>query len=1094
MKIKFRQGLVLSEVNANGQPNYLTFDPNVGVTLRTGNRSTAFTVADGTKNYTIDFYRDVLAWPSVLFDGVSQAWMYIDLNRATSARSYGITTAAPVYNHVAPQSPVDGQHWFDTSKSIMKVYSSLISSWITVIRVFAGQYLNAVVTPYPFGSQVGLTGVTAVTGTIFVDGFGIAIKDSRGNFVTTEDTLLVSGAPSYAAKIESNVSIAEAKEPIPAFHAVMYDENDKILLAGYANTGSSAIGIVTEAADTGEPVNVVLQGQIQNLEWNWNGPNITLWVSSSGELVPDDPYLTAGSNIQRQPPVARSINATTIIFNPGLVNMIGDRGPTGGKGDKGDKGDKGETANAVNASVTTKGVSKLSVAPASPTNPIAVGINDPILIEPRVPLAHVHPATQITVTPFGDFTDLNVQQALQHLDSGSTSLNSSIANLSSTTDPVKGSGMIGHNDALDYPVGTVGEKIKQLPTSPGVTAAAQAVVNTHNDSAAAHPALSAFVTEEADRAEAAADAASLASGVYDTTAAGIAATTPGKYFSVPSADAVESLILYKNNAGVAQEIKTYPSSEAVLEVTSRVGGLDSTTVAMQVEDDNNFVLMKVLGNGDLDLLKSQINNVANGLQISNKAGAALAKFETNQSTISGMVLEPTTAPGLMIIDAHGFILPGGNFSTLSHSELDPIPSEPTPMALALNQQQRTDHMHIIGYGQSLSRGAYATPVISITQPYNNLMLASGTKTRANESGYDASAYVPLVEDVKGNDGETPVTALCNGLVRRAVSDGELATDWVMIGSSPGIGGQSVEALGPGGLGYYEKTIQLIKDSAALSASLGKSYSVWAYCWDQGEGNYSTTGSGATATKSAYQYAQLQLELFDGMSREIAQITGQKFRPYLFTYQVGAHRKYGRDSLPIALAQWRASRVRPDVVVAVPVYIFPTYTDLLHLTNEASWLLGEYRSRAMYETMVRRNEKWRPLEPISVDWQAGFIDIKFHVPRGQLVLDTALAAATPNFGFDIREAGNVVLDLINSVTITSHDTVRLTLSRETATDALISYARGRMGDPAASGPVTGPRGNLRDTHGLFDTAVSPLGNTFALHNPCVMFEYNRKTGF
>lgn len=579
--------------------------------------------------------------------------------------------------------------------------------------------------------------------------------------------------------------------------------------------------------------------------------------------------------------------------------------------------------------------------------------------------------------------------------------------------------------------------------------------------------------------------------VYPTTAAGILGTVDGAYFSTPSAESSEYLVLYKNNAGVAVKIKSYPSADVVNELSKRINALDSSEVAIQFEDDHNFVLMKLLVGGALELLKGRIGNDVDGLKLSDLSGNIMARFATTRSDINGLVLEPTTAPGVVIIDDQGFVLPGGNFSSLDAAN---SPTSPTALTLALNQQQRTDHMHVIGYGQSLSRGAYSTPVISLTQPYNNLMLAGGTKARAFEPGYDASAYVPLIEGVSGADGETPVTALCNGVVRRAVADGESAADWVFIGSSPGMGGQSVEALGPGGLGFYEKTIQLIKDSAALSASMGKSYSVWAYCWDQGEGNYSTTGSGATATKSAYQYAQLQLELFDAMSREVATIVKQKFRPYLFTYQVAGHRKYGRDTMPMALAQWRVSRQRSDVVMVVPAYILPTYIDLLHLTNEGSWLLGEYRSRAMYETMIRRNGKWRPLEPETVDWQAGYIDIKFHVPGGHLVLDTALAAATPNFGFDIREAGVVVTDLITSVDVIDRNTVRLTLSRETSADALISYARGRPGDPGASGPVSGARGNLRDTHGLFDTAVSPLGNTFALHNPCVMFEFDRKNGF
>lgn len=61
-------------------------------------------------------------------------------------------------------------------------------------------------------------------------------------------------------------------------------------------------------------------------------------------------------------------------------------------------------------------------------------------------------------------------------------------------------------------------------------------------------------------ASAAAAAASIATGdIYPDTATGLAATTTGQYFSVPGADAADYLILYRNNAGSAVEVKRYPS-------------------------------------------------------------------------------------------------------------------------------------------------------------------------------------------------------------------------------------------------------------------------------------------------------------------------------------------------------------------------------------------------------------------------------------------------------------------------------------------------------------------------------------------------------
>ncbi|UXH41264.1 MULTISPECIES: hypothetical protein [Pseudomonas] len=517
----------------------------------------------------------------------------------------------------------------------------------------------------------------------------------------------------------------------------------------------------------------------------------------------------------------------------------------------------------------------------------------------------------------------------------------------------------------------------------------------------------------------------------------------------------------------------------------------SQTVALQVEDELGFSLLKLLSSGNLEMTKVGFRMIDGGLELSDENGFVLSRLGMQGSNINGLHTRFSSSEGIEFLDENRFIL-GRIDSKKSFLGVGSGAANDAYLTVAvLDQQQRTDIMQLIGYGQSLSRGIMSLPAISLSQPYQNIMLASGVRVRADETGYNPTSFVPLVEKTDTDEGETPMSALCNGMTRRAVSEGESAAKWVFLATAPGRTGRSVEQLSPSpmGTGDFERMVKTISDSKSLADSLGKSYSVWAYTWVQGENNYSDSW-----TTSPYQYMQYELSLFDTLTEKVLGITRQKFRPYLFSYQVGAHRRSGKDTMQIALSQWRITRQRPDVVLSVPVYICPVASDRLHLTNEGSWLLGEYMSRAMYETMVRRHGKWRPLEPISVDWRESYIDVAFHVPRGELVLDDALAALTTNFGFDIREADIVAEDIISSVEVVTPNQIRITLARAAATDAVLTYARGRPGDSSASGPVAGPRGNLRDTHGLFDVVTSPLGNTFALHNPCVMFQYDRKFGF
>lgn len=73
-----------------------------------------------------------------------------------------------------------------------------------------------------------------------------------------------------------------------------------------------------------------------------------------------------------------------------------------------------------------------------------------------------------------------------------------------------------------------------------------------------------------NKALVAADAAQLSAGIYDTTALGLAATTTGKYFSTPSPDNTEYLILYQNVTGTALEKSRYPSVKTVSQLKTFV--------------------------------------------------------------------------------------------------------------------------------------------------------------------------------------------------------------------------------------------------------------------------------------------------------------------------------------------------------------------------------------------------------------------------------------------------------------------------------------------------------------------------------------------
>lgn len=121
-------------------------------------------------------------------------------------------------------------------------------------------------------------------------------------------------------------------------------------------------------------------------------------------------------------------------------------------------------------------------------------------------------------------------------------------------------------------------------------------------------------------AEAARDAAAVAGKVYATTAAGLANTSgtgdTNRYFSTPSPDSTESLILWINNAGTAVEEKRYPSA-AALDALYTERMIASQVSALERKRNQTVQLPKAV----VLIAVGQSNNTPRGSPISGQVSA-----------------------------------------------------------------------------------------------------------------------------------------------------------------------------------------------------------------------------------------------------------------------------------------------------------------------------------------------------------------------------------------------------------------------------------------------------------------------------------------
>lgn len=470
-------------------------------------------------------------------------------------------------------------------------------------------------------------------------------------------------------------------------------------------------------------------------------------------------------------------------------------------------------------------------------------------------------------------------------------------------------------------------------------------------------------------------------------------------------------------------------------------------VAFGIEDDGTVRIASLNGKNVDELLAE--TNQAKALIEAHPAGYKLAVVDQygraafgvkDDGTLAAASMELTFLNGVSVAS----IVAGNGGATNYRSR---FPSE-------INM--------VLSYGQSLSVGADGTPAISLSQRFDNLRFAGGVRTQ--DSGEPYTSFVPLVEqDNSGNGGETPIagaTDMIKELI--AAEDALVYTDhsFQLLGSAPGAGGTAIAGLSSG-TGAFNRFVADVQAGYNLAQSAGKSFKVGAFFWTQAESDYINS-----TPKATYKTALVQLR--NDLEAQVQAITGQSEPLACISYQVQGHATYGHAGDPyLAVAQLEVARENANHYVACPLYWSP---QSVHQSAQNYKRLGAYYGLA-YKRIVIDGEDWKPVMPVQIDRQGTIILVRFNVPKGPLVLDTAFRAMQANYGFSVVDSEDAAVT-INSVAVVEPDTVKIV----TATAA--AGGRLRYG--------TGNGGNLRDSQG--ETIIfNGGGQNFPLHNWCVIFD-------
>lgn len=573
-------------------------------------------------------------------------------------------------------------------------------------------------------------------------------------------------------------------------------------------------------------------------------------------------------------------------------------------------------------------------------------------------------------------------------------------------------------------------------------------------------------------AEAARDAAQLSAGVYATTAAGLAATTNGKYFSVPSGALSEYLILYLNNAGNAVEQKRYPAAAVIEDLATQTYQLTSDAtdrVAFALTDLDGFSTLRVSVDG----------NLVAPTGVEDATGTVVRRTNSDGSVDTPAVQEVTTTTPAGIVaytDIDGFAgqIVAADGAVTSYT---PPPARPS---LTFDGKLQ----HVVSYGQSLSLGWASSPVLTTSQRHSALKFSGGV--RPFDSGTDPaviySSLTPLTETASGTVYETPMAGMFEMLYDSIEAEngyGYQDIDFRFLGSCAGKDGEPIANLTKGST-YYTRFIQQIQYGKTRANAAGWEYRVKAFCWTQGESDY---------TNSQATYLAALRQLRTDLQADIQAQTGFNDPLLCIHYQTYSNESNTAAS-PASLAQLQAHDEEPTkFALACPVY-FMNSVDV-HLTNVTSAWMGAYYG-LVYKRVVLEGGSWAPTKPVRVySPAANTIDVTFNVPSGQLAWDYEYVAPQPNKGFSVVDGSNA-LQAISSVEIVGRRTVRITLAGAVPVGARVRYGvRARTGLTADSIATVrrtfgSACGNLRDTAGDV-LKFRKLGLELPMHNWSVIFD-------
>lgn len=432
--------------------------------------------------------------------------------------------------------------------------------------------------------------------------------------------------------------------------------------------------------------------------------------------------------------------------------------------------------------------------------------------------------------------------------------------------------------------------------------------------------------------------------------------------------------------------------------------------------------------------------------------------------------------------------------------------------------------HFLGEGQSLMQADQGWPQVSRTAKYGNLMLGNSVRPAgATENAFTplgGAAFNPMIAVTQsldgstilsnadmqaldrsaGNEGESPLVGAVNGFRKSFLDARCLSSDSsrLFLSSAVGVSGQVLANL-IDDTKYYNRVTDCITKAKAIADAAGKTYSVTAIIFNQGQFDYN-----AGTTKSAYK-SQLN-QLRNKVNATVSSITGQVDMPSWFFSEPGytyspnpATQPLNAVELWVGMAQWEFCQETPNCFMVGADYPLPSKGGHL-MSNGYRWM-GCYYAKAM-DIVFNRRYPFKPLHPVSFHVIGNKIYCNFYVPQPPLQWQAPFRLGTRtvigNKGF--RVFSNVQADsagigtelTLTAIDIVSDTMVRLTCSSTPAGTVRVSYGtyqnsgQGMLTDSDPYVPDEKYEYDPQFTQWPEENIPELIGNPYPMQNWCIAF--------